>query len=87
MAGQKLNFGNSICFIDYHDGEGSANIGGKKYRWEFHEYLGPTFLRKDGEPLVRQPSEKHPVWKEFDKWLVKYKAARKTAKESEVIRL
>ena len=44
-------------------------VNGKEYHFEFNQVSGPTFLRKDGEPRVRQPSEKHPVWKEFDKWI------------------
>ena len=36
--------------------EGSAVIGRRTYYWEFHDYLGPTFLRKDGTPVST------PVW-------------------------
>lgn len=74
--------------IDYHDGEGSAVVNGRTYRWEFHEYCGPTFLRKDGEPWKRIcPGENHPVWDEFEKWLKKYKAARKKAKAHEIVQI
>lgn len=51
------------------DGEGSAMVGKRKYRWTFHKYLGPTFLRADGEILKMQPKEDHPIWPEFYKWL------------------
>jgi len=44
-------------------------VNGKKYPFEFNQRFGPVFLRKDGEPKVNQPSEKHPVWAEFEKWL------------------
>lgn len=81
MAGMRIG---NMC-IDYHDGEGSAVVNGREWRWEFHEYCGPTFLRKDGEPLKRFPSEKHPVWDEFDKWLKLYKEKRRTAKSSEIV--
>jgi hypothetical protein len=81
MAGSRIGDG----FIDYHDGEGSAVVNGREYRWEFHEYCGPLFLRKDGEPLVNQPGEKHPVWAEFSKWYDLYKEKRKKAKSSEVV--
>lgn len=50
------------------DGYGECTIAGKVWRWEDHRYLGPTFLRKDGEPLKRQPGEKHPVWAEYYRW-------------------
>lgn len=48
---------------------GEARIGKRVYRWDFHPYCGPTFVRADGEPLKRQPGEHHPVWKEFGEWL------------------
>lgn len=55
------------------DAEGSCKIAGKEWRWEFHEYLGPTFVTKAGEPLKNQPSEKHPVWDRFSEWLTEYR--------------
>jgi hypothetical protein len=63
----------SIIFCTFADAEGSATINGREYRWGYHEYLGPTFLKKDGTPLARQPGEKHPVWDAFDAWLKAYK--------------
>jgi hypothetical protein len=48
-------------------GEGEHN--GKSWRWEFSKYFGPLFLKKDGEPLKKQPiSENHPAWIVFNKW-------------------
>lgn len=35
---------------------------------EFHTRFGPIFLRKDGEPLAKQPGERNPVWKAFNLW-------------------
>ncbi len=61
----------SKCFIDYADDEGEAVVNGRTYRWEFHNYCGPLFLRKDGEPLKNQPGEHHPVWPYFDQWMKK----------------
>ena len=51
------------------DAEGSAVVNGRTYRWDFHRYMGPTFLRKDGQVLKNQPGEHHPVWPAFDAWL------------------
>lgn len=76
MAGQLLNLGGSPCFIDYSDGEGSATIKGRTYRWDWHEYLGPTFIRADGEALKRQPGASHPVWPHFDEWMKAYRKAQ-----------
>ena len=48
---------------------GSAKVKGITYRWEHNPYHGPMFSRsKDGECLWI-PSEKHPVWKAFERWL------------------
>ena len=61
------------CIIDcFVDAEGSAIVNGREWRWEFHKYLGPTFLRKDGEPMARFPREGHPVWAAFETWLEGY---------------
>lgn len=87
MAGQPLvNEQNRVVgYIDYHDGEGSAVVNGREYRWEFHEWGGPIFLRKDGEPFKRTPGENHPVWKAFDEWLKQYQKARETASSHEIV--
>lgn len=69
-----------IHICSFVDAEGSAIVRGKEWRWEFHEYLGPTFLRKNGDPLTRQPSGRHPVWDAFAKWLKEYDAAKKEKK-------
>lgn len=87
MAGQIINWGNGRMAIDYHDGEGSAIVNGRLWRWEFHEYCGPTFLRKDGEARKHIPKENHPVWDAFEKWLKKYRPKRKKAKAHEIIKL
>jgi hypothetical protein len=43
---------------------------GKVWRFEFHEYLGPTVLRKDGSPYKRiGPPEGSSFWPAFEKWL------------------
>lgn len=69
MAGHSFTMPDgSRGFVDYADGWGSARIGSRVYHWEMHWYCGPTFLRKDGEPLANQPGEHHPVWKPFYKW-------------------
>lgn len=41
---------------------------GRAYHFDWHRYLGPTFLRADGEPLARYPSQRHPVWPAFNAW-------------------
>lgn len=36
--------------------------------FEWHNFLGPVFTRKDGEPWICQPGEHHPVWDAFERW-------------------
>jgi hypothetical protein len=63
----------SICGPE---AEGSCVIGGKTWRWDYHEYMGPCFLKANGDPLKNQPGEKHPVWDRFDEWVRKYLAEK-----------
>lgn len=56
------------------DGEGQSKDG--RWRWEFHDYLGPTFVTKAGK-MRAFPGERHPVWREFEAWLKEYDAAKK----------
>jgi len=48
-------------------GEGKDR-NGKFWKFEFNQRLGVTFLRKDDEPMLRQPSEKSPAWDVFNEW-------------------
>lgn len=57
-----------VIFLDFPDAFGQGRHKGKLYRWSFHDYLGPLFLRKDGEPLVRQPSATSGAWVAFGRW-------------------
>lgn len=90
MAGERLIINGTVCFIDYADGdgEGSAVVNGITWRWEFHEYCGPFFMRKDGSERKRVPSEHHPVWAAFGawhkKWLSGQKAKRRKRKSLDI---
>lgn len=57
------------CSHSIYHGSGKDKYG-KVWRWEFNKWFGPTFLKKNGEPLKNQPiAENHPAWKPFYKWL------------------
>lgn len=58
-----------IIHIGFTD-KGTAKIGNRIYWWDYHPYWGPTFLRKDGEPLRRQPGPKNPVWEALEVWKI-----------------
>jgi len=65
-----------VC--SFRDATGCAEVNGRTYRWEFHDYLGPTFLCADWEtPLKRQPGEHHPIWEKFGEWLTAYQESKK----------
>lgn len=63
----------SPCFIDYQDREGSAIVDGREWRWSFHNYLGPSFLKKDGELRKCQYPTNKKVWAAFEEWLNEYR--------------
>ncbi len=51
----------SHCSHANYYGEGGG------YRWEFSPMFGPLFLKKDGEPLKRQPLT-GKAWDAFMEW-------------------
>jgi hypothetical protein len=51
----------SKCFHANYYGEGNG------YRWEFSPMFGPLFLKKNGEPLKRQPLT-GKAWDAFGEW-------------------
>ena len=69
MAGHRTVINGTVCFIDYQDGDGEAVVNGRLWRWTFHDYLGPTFLRGNGEPRVCQCPTVKAVWTAFEAWL------------------
>lgn len=77
MAGHSEIINGSRVFVDYADAEGSAVVNGRTWRWEFHEYLGPGWLRKDGEPRKCQCPTSKAVWAAFEKWHKNYRRAKK----------
>lgn len=69
IVGENFN-----AIVSVPDAYGQCVIGGKTWRWDFHWFCGPTFLRADGEPLTNQPRERHSVWDRFAEWLSEYEA-------------
>lgn len=67
---------------------GSAKINGKTWRWSFNPRFGPLFLKMDGMPMERQPTERNPVWKSFevwlDKWIKKVEGARRDRRNNKI---
>ena len=42
---------------------------GKVWRWHYSAWYGPQWVDAKGEPVKREPGEKHLVWEAFAKWL------------------
>lgn len=81
MAGERIQMPDgTICFVDYADGEGSAVIDGRTWRWEFHEYCGPLWLRADGLGRKCQCPTNPKVWAAFAKWHRAYERRKAKAK-------
>lgn len=69
------------CSHGLYFGEGEDR-NGKLWKWEFNLFYGPVFLRKDGEPLKRQPcDENHPAWAPFKRWFKKHKTTKEVTDE------
>jgi hypothetical protein len=74
MAGHQVKFDDGrTMFVDYADAEGSAVVNGRTWRWEFHEWGGPLWLRRDGEPRKNQCPHSKAVWDAFEQWHQGYK--------------
>lgn len=67
---------NPLIHVCGAEAQGSAMVGKRRYRWEFHAYCGPIFVRADGEPLAKQPGEGHRVWAKFEEWLKDYRKSK-----------
>ena len=66
-----------IHLCSFCEATGRTKVEGVWWQWEFHHYLGPTFIDKRGE-MIDFPPEKHPVWVRFERWLERYQR-RKSA--------
>lgn len=54
-----------------------ADVRFEGWRFDFSERFGPLLLhRVTGEPLAVQPTEQHPFWVSFKRWLHLYRASR-----------
>jgi hypothetical protein len=47
---------------------GEVIVSGRTWKFSFNPQFGPLFLRQDGEPMNRQPTEYHPVWDKWELW-------------------
>ena len=66
MRCSPINAGH-VCVPDVLDAT-VTGASGRVYRFEFDRWGGPMLLRKDGEPMKRQPGEGHEFWKAFWPW-------------------
>jgi hypothetical protein len=73
MKDHWMEVGGSPCVVSMPDDYGQARVNGQVWRWDWHNYLGPIFLNKDGSDKKRQPGPKHPVWRAVARWQKKRK--------------
>lgn len=64
-----VRMGDGAAILHMHDHVRLPVPIGNYYGFDWHDYLGPTFCGKTGEPRAQQPSERHPVWDIFEKWM------------------
>lgn len=55
-----------ICFAPP---EQRIRVGERVFVFEFHDYLGPTVLGKNGDPLKNQPGKRSTFWPALEAWL------------------
>ena len=60
--------GPGFIICSFADLNGAGVYKGKTYYWEFSRMFGPTFTRKDGEFLKRQPGPRSNAWKCWEAW-------------------
>ena len=51
-------------------------VNGRTWRFDFCEYGGPLWLRKDGNPRRCQCPTKKAVWDKFQEWHDAYKSRK-----------
>ena len=62
---QKNNYCHKCSHAIY---EGEVNVPGIYSRFEFSPRFGYSFVKKNGDEMVRVPGEKHPVWDAVEVW-------------------
>lgn len=45
-----------------------VDANGKTWSFSWHDFLGPTVLRGDGQPFARQPGIRSPFWPALTAW-------------------
>lgn len=68
-----VNIGGARGFVSIRDYVRLRVPMGAYHGWEWHDYFGPSFCGKSGDPLTKQPGEHHPVWRQFERWLAEGK--------------
>jgi hypothetical protein len=69
VSDEWLEVSGSPCIVTMPDGYGEAVVRGRRWRWDYMEWGGPIFVNADGSDRRVRPSERHPVWKAFARWL------------------
>lgn len=73
MAGHLTYINGSPCFLDYRDSHGSVIVDGRKWEFDFEDYGGPLWLKKNGGSRKCQFPTNKKVWAAFKEWLDEYR--------------
>ena len=50
---------------------GSITVNGRIWKFSFHRYCGPIWMKADGYTPRKCQNPKKEVWDEFERWLKK----------------
>ena len=64
MTCERFNNG-IVCFPSTFE---IVDAVGKKWSFSWHSFLGPTVLKKNGDPMAKQPGEKSAFWPALAAW-------------------
>ena len=60
--------GENFCLDTWGAGPFVLEHNGKAWRFEDSDRFGPVWIRKDGVPSERQPTERSPFWRPYYAW-------------------
>jgi len=65
--------GPGVIACSFTDCQGSGEVNGRTYHWDFSERFGPLFTTAKGRELKTQPGVKTYAWIAFERWLAQRK--------------
>lgn len=70
MTCERFRFGDgSVAILNMGGPNLRITAGGQVFRFEFHEYLGPSMIGKRGDIIQNFPGKYSPFWDALHFWL------------------